>query len=415
MGQGTSLIGTWLTRIATSWLVYRLTNSPLLLGLVAFAGQIPTLILAPFAGVFVDRWNRHRLLVVTQVLAMLQSLALAILTLFGVISVVQIILLSIIQGLINAFDMPGRQAFLVEMVENREDLPNAIALNSSMVNAARLLGPSIGGILIASVGEGYCFLIDGISYIAVVIALLLMHIKPRPAVGQRASHLRELWEGVEYAFGFAPIRAVLVLTSLISIMGMSYTVLMPIFATQVLHGGSRTQGFLMAASGVGALIGALYLASRRTVLGLGRIIAIASAFFGLSLVAFAFSRFLWLSLGMLLISGFAMITQSASSNTILQTIVEDDKRGRVMSFFSVAFLGMTPIGSLLSGVLADYIGPSYTVAITGSCCVLAGIFFAMQLPVIRTLIRPIYVEKGILPEVAAGIQSTNQLRIPSES
>ncbi|MGE5608871.1 MAG: MFS transporter, partial [Bacillota bacterium] len=292
--------------------------------------------------------------------------------------------------------------------------PNAIALNSSMVNSARLLGPSIGGVLIASIGEGYCFLIDGISYIAVVIALLLMHVEPRPMNGPRASHLRELREGIGYAFGFAPIRTVLILTSMISIMGMSYTVLMPVFATQVLHGGSQTQGFLMAASGIGALIGALYLASRRTVLGLGRIIATASAVFGLGLVTFAFSRFLWLSLVMMFLSGVAMITQSASSNTILQTIVEDDKRGRVMSFFSVAFLGMAPIGSLLSGVLADYIGPSYTVAAMGSCCILAGIFFAMQLPAIRVLVRPIYVERGILPQMAVGIQSASQLHVPPE-
>ena len=414
VGQGTSLIGTWLTRVATSWLVYRLTNSALLLGLVGFAGQIPALILAPFAGVIVDRYSRHRMLVITQILLMLISFALAALTLARVIDVYQVLLLSVCQGLVNAFDMPARQAFVVEMVEDRADLANAIALNSSMVNVARLLGPSIAGVLIAATGEGLCFLIDGISYIAVVASLLMMTIRQEQPIAAPSGHLRQFREGIEYSFGFAPIRNILLIASTISIMGMSYTVLMPVFATKVLHGGPQTLGFLMACSGVGALIGALYLAARRTVLGLGAIMASASAVFGLALVVFGASSLYWLSLLMMFVAGGSMIMHFASANTVLQTIVDDDKRGRVMSLFSVAFLGMAPLGSLLAGFLASRIGPQYTVQITGTCCVIAAIIFARQLPTIRRLARPIYLRKGVIREVASGIGQVSQMRVPPE-
>ncbi len=414
-GQSISLVGTWLTRVATSWLVYRLTKSALLLGLVGFAGQIPMLLLAPFAGVFVDRHNRQRILVVTQILAGLQSLALALLTLPHIITVWQVLVLSLIQGLINAFDMPARQAFVIEMVEDRADLPNAIALNSSMVNGARLLGPSIAGVLIAVVGEGLCFLIDALSYIAVVLALLAMHIRPAAAAAPPANALRQLREGFAYAFGFPPIRAILLLLALVSLMGMSYTVLMPVFSDQVLHGGPRTLGFLMAASGVGALGGAIYLASRRTVIGLGRIIALAAIAFGASLIAFALSHMMWLSLLTLLLAGAGMITHFASANTVLQTIVPDDLRGRVMSFFGMAFLGMSPLGSLLAGVLARYIGPSRTVAITGAVCILGGAIFALKLPRLRDLVRPIYRDKGVIREVATGIQTATEMEVPPET
>jgi len=399
-GQSISMIGTWLTRVATSWLVYRLTKSALLLGVVGFAGQIPTFLLAPFAGVLVDRWNRHRILVVTQALAMVQSLALAVLALTQVIAIWQIIVLSVMQGLINAFDTPARQAFVVEMVENKEDLANAIALNSSMVNAARLLGPSIAGILIAAVGEGLCFLLDGLSYLAVIASLLAMHVTPQ----SKATSGTHLWgrftEGVKYAFGFTPIRAVLLLLALISLMGMPYAVLMPIFATEILHGGVHALGFLMAASGLGALVGALLLAARPNVRGLGKLMWRTAMLFGFGLIAFSLSRWYGLSLFLLFIIGFGMMVQIAASNTILQTIVEDDKRGRVMSFYTTAFLGMAPFGSLFAGGLASTFGAPLTIMFGGIACVLGAAVFARQLPDLRKLVHPIYVRLGIIPDIA---------------
>jgi len=289
-GQSVSLVGTWITRIATSWLVYRLTGSALLLGVVGFCGQIPTLVLAPFAGVLVDRSDRHRILVVTQVLSLLQSAALAVLTLAGVITVAHVLILQIVQGIINAFDTPARQAFVIEMVEDRADLPNAIALNSSMVNASRILGPSIGGIIIGAVGEGWCFAIDAVSYLAVIASLLAMRLAPRVRVRSTARLSEDLATGFHYVTRFVPVRSALLLLSMVSVMGMPYTVLMPAISASVLHGGPHTLGFLMTASGAGALGGALYLASRRTVLGLGRAMAIAATTFGLGLTAFSFSR-----------------------------------------------------------------------------------------------------------------------------
>lgn len=413
-GQSVSLIGTWMTRIATSWLVYRLTGSAWLLGLVGFAGQIPAFALAPFAGVWVDRLNRHRTLVVTQALSMIQSLALAALALPGIITVKEIIWLSVFQGFINAFDMPARQAFVVEMIENREDLGNAIALNSSVVNAARLVGPSIAGILIAAFGEGYCFLIDGISYIAVIISLLMMALASEERVLHPKAVLEELREGWQYVSGFTPIRSVLLLLGLVSLVGMPYSVLLPIFAGEILHGGAHTYGFLMGAAGVGALASALLLAARRSVLGLGRMIPISAALFGASLIAFGISRILWISLPLMLVGGGGMMYQMAASNTILQTIVDDDKRGRVMSFYSMAFLGMTPIGSLLAGLAANHIGAPRTLMIGGAVCVLGAGWFALHLPAIRSAVRPVYRRLGILPEISTGIQSATALLSPPE-
>jgi MFS family permease len=407
-GQSVSLIGTWMTRLATSWLVYRLTHSALLLGVVSFAGQIPTFLLAPFAGVWVDRWNRHRVLVVTQVLAMLQSFALAGLALANIITVWDVLWLSLFQGLINAFDMPARQAFVVQMVEDRRDLGNAIALNSSMVNMARLIGPSVAGMVIAAVGEGYCFLIDGISYLAVIGSLLLMNIAALPKSRAARSTFAELRDGWNYVSGFAPIRSILLLLGLISLMGMPYTVLMPIFAGKILRGGPHTLGFLMGAVGVGALTGAFRLATRRSVLGLGRLTAISAAIFGGGLVAFSRSHWLWLSLILMLVVGIGMMQQMASSNTILQTIVEEDKRGRVMSYYAMAFTGMAPFGSLLAGTVANRIGAPDTLLITGACCIAGAIWFARELPAIRRLVRPIYQELGILPEMATGLQQASQ-------
>ena len=414
-GQSISLIGTWMTRIATSWLVYRLTGSALLLGIVGFAGQIPSFVLAPIAGVLVDRWNRHRLLIATQVLALIQSLAMAVLALTGLIKIWHVIVLSVFQGFINAFDMPGRLAFVVEMVEEREDLANAIALNSSMVNAARLLGPSIGGVVIAAVGEGWCFMLDAASYLAVIASLLAMKITPRMlGTTKDANILQQLREGWSYAVRFAPIRNILVLLALVSLVGMPYTVLMPVFANQVLHGGPNTLGLLMAASGVGALIGAMFLAGRKTVLGLGKFIPLMAAAFGAGLIMFSFTRVLWLSLLLMVITGLGFMVQMAASNTVLQTIVDEDKRGRVMSFYTMAFMGTAPFGSLLAGMVAERIGAPHTLFFGGLGCIVGAIWFATSLPTLRRDVRPIYVKKGILPEMVSGIQQTSELSVPPE-
>ena len=405
-GQSISLVGTWITRIATSWLVYRLTGSVLLLGVVGFCGQIPTLLLAPFAGVLVDRWDRHRILVVTQALSLLQSAALAVLTLAGVITVPHVLLLQVAQGVINAFDTPARQAFVSEMVEDRADLPNAIALNSSMVNASRIIGPSVGGVVIAAVGEGWCFALDAVSYVAVLASLRAMRLAPR-ARQQRETHMREeLAAGFRYVTRFVPVRSALLLLSLVSVMGMPYTVLMPAISTNVLHGGPHTLGFLMTASGAGALAGALYLASRRSVVGLGRAMAVASSTFGAGLVAFSLSRSLWLSLMLLPVVGAGMMITMAAANTVIQTVVREELRGRVMAFYTMAFLGTAPIGSLIAGIAADRIGPQRTILLGGLSCIMAGVWFALSLPRLRELVRPIYVERGIL--AAAQVDGTTK-------
>jgi len=372
-GQTTSLIGTWMTRLATSWLVYRLTGSAVLLGTVSFCSQIPMFFLAPISGVWVERWDRQRTLVVTQALSMAQSFALAALTLTGTIRIWHLVVLSLFQGVVNAIDMPARQAFVIEMVERREDLPNAIALNSSMVNATRLIGPAVAGLVIAAIGEGWCFLVDGISYIAVIGSLVAMRFT-RTAIRRPATNAwHELAEGWRYVIASKPIRSLLLLLALISLVGMPYTVLMPVFADRILHGGANTLGFLMAASGVGALVAALLLAARRTVVGLGIWIGSSAAMFGLALVGFALSRSLWVSLAILPFAGFGMMQEMAASNTILQTIVDDDKRGRVMAYYAMAFQGIAPFGSLLGGALSDRVGAAETLVIGGALCVLCGV------------------------------------------
>jgi MFS family permease len=398
-GQLVSLIGTWMTRIAMSWLVYRLTGSAALLGIVGFASQIPAFVLGPVAGVWIDRWNRHRTVVWTQVLSMVQSFALAGLALAHIITTWEIVLLAFMQGLINAIDMPARQSFVIEMVDRREDLGNAIALNSSMVNGARLIGPAIAGVVVATVGEGYCFLADGISYIAVIVSLLMMHIAAQPLKKQSRKVLAEIREGWRYVTQSVPIRSILLNLSIISLFGMPYSVLMPIFAAQVLGGGAHTLGFLMASSGVGALIGALSLAARRSVVGLGRRIVITTAMFGAALIVFSFSKLLWLSLLALPVAGYGMMQQMAASNTILQTIVDDEKRGRVMAFYSMAFQGMAPFGSLLAGSVAARFGAPATVVVSGVACLLGSLWFARKLPAIRKVVRPIYIKLGILPDI----------------
>jgi MFS family permease len=395
-GQAISMIGTWMTQVAMIWLVYHLTNSALLLGIVGFSSQIPSFVIGPFGGIFVDRWNRHRILVTTQILAMIQSLALAVLALTGIIQIWHIILLSIFQGFINAFDAPARQAFVMEMIEKKEDLGNAIALNSSMFNGARLVGPAIAGLVIASVGAGMCFLIDGVSYIAVIASLLAMKIKPRQITVQTTNVWQRLKEGFIYAFSFPPIRAILLLLALFSFMGMPYMVLIPIFATKILDGDAETLGFLMTASGLGALMGGIYLSSRQSVVGLGKVIAFSPAVLGVGLIIFSQSRLLWLSLLMMLIVGCASILQIASSNTILQTIVEEDKRGRLMSLYTMSFLGILPFGNLAAGALASRIGAPNTVMIGGLFCILGSLIFAKQLPKLTRLIRPLYRKIGLL-------------------
>ncbi|MBP5976101.1 MFS transporter [Brasilonema sp. CT11] len=395
-GQGISLIGTWMTQIATIWLVYDLTKSPLMLGVVGFSSQIPSFFLAPFGGVFIDRFSRHRTIIGTQILSMIQSLTLAFLALTDAIQIWHIIALSLFQGLINAFDAPARQAFVPELVEHRDDLANAIAINSTMFNGARLIGPAIGGLLIAHIGTAYCFLIDGLSYIAVICGLLAMEVKPWKIVVIDTNVFQRVKEGFDYAFGFPPIRAILLLSALVSLMGMQYTIIVPIFAEEIYKGGAQTLGFFMAASGVGALAGGIYLATRQTVVGLGKLIALAPGVLGIGLIAFSLSRFVPFSLLALLLVGVGIIIQVAGSNTVLQTILEDDKRGRVMSFFNMSFLGITPFGNLLGGALADRIGATNTLIIDGIACILGYIFFSRQLPRIRQLVRSIYVEKGIL-------------------
>lgn len=399
MGQGVSLIGSWMTQTATIWLVYHLSNSAWLLGVVGFASQFPNFVLTPFAGVLVDRWNRHRTVVITQILAMVQSLVLAALALTNTIEVWHIILLSAFQGCVNAFDMPARQSLVVEMVDDRDALGNAIALNSSIFSSARLVGPAIAGLVIALVGSATCFLIDGLSYIAVIAGLLAMRLKRRviPPETKSQNILQRLKEGYDYAFGFPPIRAILLLIALVSFVGMPYTTLTPIFASEILQGGSETLGFLMGASGLGALFAAVYLSSRRSIVGLGKIIAIAPAIFGLALIMFALSKVLWLSLLAMVLLGASLVLQHTSGNTILQTIVDEDKRGRVMSFYMMAFTSTVTFGNLLAGSLASRIGAPNTLMMGGVICILGSVFFTRQLPVLRRSVRPIYNKLGLIP------------------
>ena len=387
-----------MTRLATAWLVYRVTNSAFLLGVVSFAGQIPAFFIPALAGVWVDRWDRHKVLIATQVLAMLQSLAMAALTLSGHINISWVIGLTLFQGIVNAVEIPTRQSFVVLMIEDRADLSNAIALNSSNFNAARLVGPAIAGAVVAAVGEGYCFLIDGISYTAVIAGLLMMTISKdvRPPSDKHVLH--ELTEGWKYVVGSAPIRGILIFMAVIGIVGAPYIVLTPMIAGQLLKGGPHTLGFLMAGSGVGALVCAVMLVLRKTVVGLARLMAMSVAAFGAGCIFLGVSHVLWISLALMAITGYGLMNQIVASNTIVQTIVEDDKRGRVMSFYTIALLGSAPIGSLLSGSLAARIGVEATFIWSGIACALTALWFWRQLPAIRKAIRPRYAELGIIPE-----------------
>jgi MFS family permease len=398
IGQGISLIGTWMTRLATAWLVYRVTDSAFLLGAVSFAGQIPAFFLPPRAGVWLDRWDRHKVLIVTQVLAMLQSLAMAALTLTGYINISWIIALTLFQGIVNAVEIPTRQSFVVMMIENRTDLSNAIALNSSNFNMARLVGPAIAGGLVAAIGEGYVFLIDGLSYIAVIAGLMAMKLSKdlRPASDKHVWH--ELAEGWRYLTGSAPIRTILLFLAIIGVTSAPYIVLTPMVAGRMLGGGANTLGFLMAASGVGALACAVRLVLRQSVVGLGRLTAFAVAMFGLGCIGLGLSRSFWLSMVLMAVTGYGLMHQVVASNTIVQTIVDDDKRGRVMSFYTIALLGSAPIGSLISGSLAARIGVPATFVAGGVTCSLAAYWFWRQLGLIRQAMRARYVQLGIIAE-----------------
>ncbi|MCG3179612.1 MAG: hypothetical protein BIFFINMI_01952 [Phycisphaerae bacterium] len=404
-GQSVSVIGTWMTRIGINWLAWELSKSFLVLGVVGFAGQIPTLLLGAFAGVLIDSVSRRKLLVWTQVLSSLVSLMLAGLAIGHVIRVWQLVGLAVVQGLVDVVARACRQTFIVEMVQSREDLPNAIALNSSMVHMARLIGPSLGGLLIATAGAGYCFLADGVSYLAVIASLLAMRLPTDVPRGRQPHWLHRLGDGFRYALGFGPIRTLLILIGLSSMMTTALGTLVPAYADKVLSGGPMVLGWLYSASGVGALCGALYLASRATVHGLDRVIAAAAFVVGLAMIGFAWSQRLWLSLPLMACFGLSNMLMMASGNTVLQSIVDDDKRGRVMGLFTMAFFGMIPIGALTSGALAHRVGMSWTITGCGVGCLICSLWFAGRLANIRMQVRPMYEAKGLSPMTAPGLMS----------
>ena len=396
IGQGISLIGTWMQQVAMSWLVYSLTNSAFLLGVVSFSGLILNLLLAPFAGVLVDRLNKHKMLITTQVLSMIQALILATVVLTGGAAVWNLILLSAALGAINAFDMPTRQSIVINMVEKRENLGNAIALNSSLFNGTRLIGPAIAGILVATIGEGLCFLINGLSFIAVIACLLAIKLTPSVKNVVHPDYFKGLKDGLNYSFGFVPIRYIFLLLTYLSFVAMPFTVLLPVFAKDILQGGASTLGFLTTAMGLGALIGAIFMASRKNVRGLGRIIIISAIIFGAGLILFSFTGVLWLSLLTMAITGFGMVVAMAASNTFLQTIADDDKRGRVMSFYVMAFMGLAPFGSLIYGALASVITVPTTLLIGGILELLGVLVFAWKFSSLTKLIQETYRKKEIV-------------------
>ncbi len=394
-GQLISLIGTWMQTVAESWLVYRLTGSALLLGLAGFANRIPIFLLAPIGGAVADRYNRHRIVIATQVASMVLAAALAVLTLTHLVRIWHLMTIAALLGVVNAFDIPARQAFVVELVD-REDLQNAIALNSSMFNGARVVGPAVAGVLVAAVGEGWCFLANSASYIAVIVGLLIMRV-PRAPAARPASVLEHVMEGFRFVSRSRPIVALLLLLGLISLMGMPYSVLMPIIADQTFHSGARGLGILMGSAGVGALLGALSLASRVGLQGYGRTIALAAIGFGLSLMAFSLARTLWLGVALLLPVGFAMMTQMAASNTLIQSMIPNHLRGRVMAVYSMMFMGMAPIGALLAGLLAGWLGATTTVAAGGAFCLLGGLVFLQRLPRLRGEARQLILAQQVVP------------------
>jgi len=411
-GQSLSLIGTWIQMVAVTWLVYKMTNSAFILGIVGFSGQLPLFIIAPFAGVIADRWDKKRMLLITQSLALLQALILAVLVFLNLITIWHLIVLSVFLGIINAFDMPIRQSFVVDMLDNqKQDINNAIALNSSMVNGARLIGPSIAGILIATLGDGWCFAINCLSYLAVIISLLRMKILKIPVKKSQTNVIGQLKEGFKYTFGFKPIKYLILLLAIVSLMGTPLTLLAPVFAKDFLHGDASTFGFLMSAYGTGALVGAIYLLNKKNVLGLGKLIALAVLIFGGGMIAFSLSRYLWLSLVIMMLAGMGMMLNVASTNTMLQTLAEENKRGRVMSFYAMAFRGMSPFGSLIGGSLAGLIGAPLTLILGGAGCLAAVSIYFKKLPSLRPYVRPIYEKMGLIPEIAVSVDKASELRI----
>jgi MFS family permease len=414
IGQTVSQIGNWMQQVAMGWLVYRLTSSELLLGLIAFAAQSPVFFFGPFGGVIADRANRHRVVIAMQSLMMVQATILASLVFTDVVQYWHVLVLSVFFGIVNAFEIPSRQAFLLEMVNGREDLPNAIALNSSIFNGARLVGPAIAGFVIAAFGESIAFIINAASYLGVLTALFAMRIEPREKKRIRGRVLASLRAGFVYGFRFLPIRMVLNLVAAAAIFGVPFTVLLPVFAVEVLHGDARTLGFMMSATGVGALSGALFLAARETVRGLSKVIVACATLFGGALVVFGLSRWLWLSLLALALAGFGMMVMMAASNTFLQTIATERKRGRIVSMYTMAYIGLAPFGSLLAGAVAQRLSASFTIAFGGVTVIGSALLFARYIPEFRELVRPIYRELGIIPEVATGIQAATHLTTTPE-
>lgn len=403
-GQALSLVGTWMQQIGMSWLAYRMTGSALVLGLIGFVGQGPALLASPLAGVFADRLDRHIFLIILQMLAMLQASVLAFLTLSGFVSVWHLFVLAAFLGFINAFEIPTRQAFFMDMIEQKEDLGNAIALNSFTFNITRLVGPSVAGVVIGLVGEGVCFLINALSFLGIIVALLVIRTRKWRGSPIDTPLLQGLREGFAYAFHFAPIKYILILIALVSLTGMPYLVLMPIFAKEVLYGGPQTLGFLLGASGTGALVGALFLASRASVVGTNKRLAVGAFIFGASLAGFSFSHHVVLSLILMAVTGFHMILVTASSNIMVQTIADDDKRGRIISLYVLAIMGTAPFGSLLAGVAANRFGAPTTLLAGGTLCMLASVFFYLKLPAIRREVQPIYREMGLIEEMPSELQ-----------
>jgi MFS family permease len=397
-GQMCALIGYWMQHIAQSWLLYRLTDSATLLGVLGFAGSLPILLLAPLAGLWSDRVNLHRAMFATQILEMLQAVALAALALSGLIAPWHIIALSMTLGILVAIELPLRHAYLLELVGAREDLANAVAVTSLMANTGRLVGPALAGVAIAWIGEGGCFLLNALSFVAVIVTFLMIRVQPSERPASRPPLWHDMREGVAYAWGFLPIRLLLLTLALVALLATPYITLMPVLVREVFHGGAEHMGFLVGAGGLGAVAGTLYLASRHNVRGLVRLIVIASLTAGGALVLLAWSGSVWLAAPLIAAIGFGILVTSVSTNMILQTIVDDDKRGRVMSFYTAAFLGMTPFGSLLAGSLADVVGVSVTLTLGGIACAAGAIYLARRRPQLRAHIRPIYARLGIVPK-----------------
>jgi MFS family permease len=414
IGQGVSLIGSWMQSVAMGWLVYRLTHSAFLLGVIGFTSQIPSLFLGPLAGVLADRMDKRRLLILIQTAFMIQASILAALVLTNRIAVGSLVGLSLWMGFVNAFDVPVRQSMVVQLVERKEDLGNAIALNSMMFNGARLIGPSIAGVVLAAAGEGACFLLNAVSFTAVIGALWAMSPVPRRTGESRRRIVAELRDGVRYAWGSVPIRAILSVMAVISFFGMSYNVLLPVFAKEILAGGPHTLGFLVGATGVGAVAGAFMMASRRSPAGLERRLPLAASLFGLGLIVMSFSRSPLFSCAMMAVIGLGMMTFMISCNTLIQTLVDEDKRGRVMSLYAIAFMGMTPLGSLMVGALASRIGAPAAAAIGGIFCLFGSVWFYKKLPAIRRAAHPIWISRGYSGDVSEGMEAASEITAPKD-